>query len=203
MKITVLKQQLRNPERVSVFIEGKYSFSLGLDELVKYGLKQNDELTTADVKKYKQISADGKLRARALEWLLSRPRSAREFKDYLFRKKTNPELSEKLVNEFTKKGYLDDYKFSLWFVDVLQRKNKSRRAIQAELYKKGIVREITEQVLAEVGVDEEVALAELVAKKRRLTRYKNDPEKLARYLTNQGFSYHSVKQVLLPGSEEP
>jgi regulatory protein len=88
MKITAIKQQVKNPERVSIFVDGKYEFSLSLDELVKYKLKNNQELDKANVKKFKKISADGKLRARALEWLLNRPHSEREFRDYLYRKKS-------------------------------------------------------------------------------------------------------------------
>jgi hypothetical protein len=33
MKITAIKQQVKNPERVSIFVDGKYEFSLSLDEL--------------------------------------------------------------------------------------------------------------------------------------------------------------------------
>jgi hypothetical protein len=58
MKITAIKQQVKNPERVSIFVDGKYEFSLSLDELVKYKLKNNQELDKADVKKFKKISAD-------------------------------------------------------------------------------------------------------------------------------------------------
>jgi hypothetical protein len=103
MKITSIKQQVKNAERVSVFVDGKYTFSLSLDELLAHKLKTNDELGAHDVKKFKKISADGKLRARALEWLMSRPRSEREFRDYLYRKKAETEQIENLVNEFSKK----------------------------------------------------------------------------------------------------
>src|SRR4051812_11646751 len=106
MKITSIKQQVKNPERVSVFVDGKYEFSLSLDELVKYKLKNNDELDQGDVKKYKKISADGKLRMRVLEWLLNRPHSERELRDYLYRKKVEPEQIDSLVSEMTEKGYL-------------------------------------------------------------------------------------------------
>jgi hypothetical protein len=97
MKITSIKQQVKNPERVSIFVDNKYEFSLSLDELVKYKLKNNDELTAADVKKYKKISADGKLRGRSLEWLMNRPHSEREFRDYLYRKKAEPDQIDGLV----------------------------------------------------------------------------------------------------------
>ena len=202
MKITAIKQQVKNPERVSIFVDGKYEFSLSLDELVKYKLKNNDELDKADLKKFKKISADGKLRARALEWLLNRPHSEREFRDYLYRKKTEPEQIDSLVNDFTEKGYLDNVKFALWFTELQARRGKSDRVIKAELFKKGIGRELADETMPESAGDESQRLKAMIDKKRRLSRYKNDPQKLAKYLTAQGFSWQDVKQQLLSESED-
>src|SRR3989344_1796754 len=101
MKITAFKTQLKNPGRVSVFVDGQYSFSLSLDELAEYKLKNDDEITAAGVKKFKKISADGKLKARSLAWLLNRPHSTREFHDYWRRKRAGSELAERLSQEFS------------------------------------------------------------------------------------------------------
>ncbi|MBX4199353.1 RecX family transcriptional regulator [Candidatus Saccharibacteria bacterium] len=202
MKITSLKQQIKNPERVSIFVDGKYSFSLSLDELVKHKLAKEQELSEAQVKKFKKISEDGKLRARSLEWLLNRPHSTREFKDYLYRKKADPELSEQLIKEFSAKKYLDDAKFAAWFIELKGRKNRSRRAIRAELLKKGITGEVLDEALAEGEIDEQAALKEIIAKKQKHSRYQNDPLKLAKYLTSQGFSYDLVKKLLAKNTPE-
>jgi regulatory protein len=196
MKITSIKQQVKNPERVSVFVDGKYTFSLSLDELLAHKLKADDELDEAGIKKFKKISADGKLRARALEWLMSRPRSEREFKDYLYRKKAEPEQIENLVNEFSSKSYIDNAKFAEWFVELQARRGKSNRAIKAELFKKGIGRELTEHVLEVEGANETERLQNMIIKKSKLSRYKNDPQKLTQYLISQGFSYQLVKETL-------
>jgi regulatory protein len=200
MKITAIKQQVKNPERVSIFVDNKYEFSLSLDELVKYKLKNNDELSAADVKKYKKISADGKLRARALEWLMNRPHSEREFRDYLYRKKVEPEQIDSLVDEFTQKKYLDNVKFAGWFTELQARRGKSDRAIKAELFKKGIGRELADQAVPENAGEEEARLKAMIEKKNRLSRYKNDPQKLAKYLTSQGFSWQAVKDELFNNS---
>jgi len=196
MKITALKQQVKNPQRVSIFVDDKYEFSPSLDEVIKYSVKNGQELDKTELKKFKKISEDGKLRARALEWLLNRPHSVREFKDYLYRKKADPAFSESLVEEFSNKGYLNDSKFAAWFIDLQSRKNKSRRAIRAELLKKGIAGESLDQALEESSVDEAAALKELIAKKQKLSRYQNDSLRLMQYLTSQGFSYQDVKQAL-------
>ena len=196
MKITAIRQQVKNPERVSIFVDGKYEFSLSLDELLQQKLKNGDELTKSDVKKLKKISADGKLKLRAMEWLLNRPHSIREFRDYLYRKKAEPELTESFIKDFAQKGYLDDRKFGQWFIDLQKRRSKSNRAIRFELFAKGLDRELVEDLTADQEDDELARLKKLVAKKRQSTRYKNDELKLKRYLVQQGFSYELVKECL-------
>src|SRR6266404_5771190 len=196
MKITALKQQIKNPERVSIFVNEKYEFSLSLDELVKYKLKNGDEFTPGDVKKFKKISADGKLRGRALEWLMNRPHSEREFRDYLYRKKVEPEQIDSLVNEFTDRGYLDNAKFAAWFAELQARRGKSDRAIRSELFKKGIGREVVDEVIEDGAGSESKRLRAVIEKKRKLSRYQKDPQKLMQYLVSQGFSWQSVKEEL-------
>ncbi len=198
MTITQLKQQVKNPERVSVFLDGKYSFSLSLDELISERVKQGNEIDEARLKKLQKISSDGKLRARSLAWLMNRPHSTREFKDYLIRKKAEPELIEKLTKDFTDRGYLNDHKYAMWLVELRGRSGKSNRALRSELYKKGIGREVTSEALGN-ATDETERLKIMIAKKQRLTRYKNNELKLIKYLTSQGFSYSSVKQALGSG----
>ena len=196
MKLTAIKAQVKNPQRVSLFLDEQYAFSLSLDELVKFRLKQNDEFSEAELKKFKKISADGKLRARALEWLINRPHSEREFRDYLYRKKADPDQIESLVNEFTKRGYLDNAKFAAWFVELQARRGKSDRAIRSELFAKGVSRELADEVLEQSQNDEPERLRLVIDKKIRLARYQKDPVKLAKYLTSQGFSYQLVKEQL-------
>jgi regulatory protein len=194
MKITNIKQQVKNPERVSIFIDSKYIFSLSLDELVKYKLKNNQEFSEGEIKKFKKISEDGKLKARALAWVLSRPHSTRELKDYLYRKKADPALSDSLIEEFTRKNYLNDFKFAEWLIDVHERRGKSNRQIQAELFKKGINRDIAEEVMKKQGSNEEERLKALIVKKGN--RYTNEPLKFKQYLLRQGFSYDLINASL-------
>ncbi len=203
MRITALKQQVKNPERVSIFVDGKYSFSLSLDELLKEKLKKDDELNEADIKRLKKLSADGKLRMRATEWLLNRPHSMREFRDYLYRKKADPALLEQLVTEFSKKKYLDDKKYGQWLIELRKRAGKSNRAIRAELFKKGVNREIITEIMDSDAGDEAERLREVIVKKQKLSRYKNDRQKLMQYLVGQGFSWQAVNEQLAPNESEP
>jgi len=199
MKITSIRAQVKNSERASIFIDGKYAFSLSLNELVNEKLKIGQELSESESKRLKKLSDDGKLKARALEWLLNRPRSVREFKDYLYHKKVEPEQISSLVEDLLAKGYLDEEKFSAWLIDFRRRMGKSERAIKNELLKKGVAREVMASAFEEGEGSELERLKALVGKKAKLSRYKNDQQKLKQYLIRQGFNYQDVKTVLSSG----
>ncbi len=202
MKITSIKQQVKDPRRVSIFVDEKYSFALPLNELADQKLKKGQEVSEADVSRLKRLSEDAKLKAKALNWVLIRPHSEREFKDYLKRKKAEPDLVENWTAEFRDRKYLDDRAFALWFSDNRSRKNKSNRAIKAELFSKGVSRQVVEETMTEADSNEEERLGQLIKKKSNSSRYKADPDKLIRYLLQQGFSWAMVKQQLKNNSPE-
>lgn len=198
MKITAIKQQIKRPERVSVFVDGRYGFSLTLDQLLEQKLKKDLELDEARLKGLKKISDEGKLKARVLEWLLNRPRSERELRDYLIRKKTEVEQTDALVEWAKTSGRLDDAVFARWFAENRLRKQRSWRHISAELRGKGISPDTIQSIEAEIGsvvsIDEQ-NLRELVNKLRDRPRY-SDEVRLKRYLLSKGFDYQLVKEIV-------
>jgi regulatory protein len=198
MKITKISQQVKNPERVSIFLDGKYSFSLTLDQLLDEKLKKDDELDAERVKELIKLSDEGKIRARALEWLMGRPHATREFRDYMYRKKADKDLTEKLIEEFTDKKYLNDENFARWFTELRLRKNKSVRAIKSELASKGVSPDTIQSVVTELETDEgeKEALIKLVNKLSTRPRYIADPKKLIANLISKGFKYSDIKEVL-------
>ena len=201
MKITAIKAQVKSESRVSIFVEGKYSFSLTVDQLLEQKLKKGLELDENQIKSLKKLSDEGKLKQRALEWLMGRPHSIREFRDYLYRKQADKDLIEAWVEEFVAKNYLNDSEFARWFADGRRRKNKSGRAITAELFAKGVSSVTIQTIVNELeGHDdtkksEQTALQELVNKLRSRSRYQ-DQQKLIAYLLGKGFSYSDIKESL-------
>lgn len=85
-RVTELKQGVKNPNRVNVFVNGKFAFSLDVAQVVDLGVKVGMELSEEKKAELKKASEFGKLYQRTLEWVLVRPRSERETRDYLWRK---------------------------------------------------------------------------------------------------------------------
>ena len=197
LKITHIKAQVKNPERVSVFVDGKYAFSLTFDQLLAQKITKDMRVSPEDIVVLKKLSDEGKLRARVLEWLMRRPHSERELRDYLFKKRVEKDFMEQLIAEFKQKNYLDDELFARWFAENRLRKRQSTRVVSYELRTKGVSQDIISRVLSEIvrpSTDED-SLRMLIQKLRSRTRYQDD-DKLARYLIGKGFSYETIRRLL-------
>jgi len=207
MKITAITVQARNKNRVNVSVDGRYRFSLEIAQLVELGLRQGAEYTDEELTALEQESTYGKVYARALEYCFMRPRSAREVRDYLYRKTRPvrqkdgslkdgiaPVITERVFHRLVEKGHIDDTRFTqYWVENRKQRQGVSKRSLAAELQKKGVDRSIIDATLAESSRDDADEIDKIIEKRAR--RY-SDPQKLIAYLARQGFSYDTIKAAL-------
>ena len=195
MRITNLKQGAKNPERVNVFVDGAFSFSLDVAQVVEFKLKVRMEISEEQLVEYKSASDFGKLYQRALEWVLVRPRSKKEANDYLYKKiyekKLNKDYIDLIINKLKNKNYLNDLSFAEWYVENrFVKKGVSRKRLRMELIKKGVATDIIERVLDKRNDEEEIL--KIIAKKR--AKYTDD--KLIAYLCRQGFSFELAKELI-------
>lgn len=197
MRITAIKAQVKNTERVSVYLDGKYSFSLTQSQLLEFKIHSGMELTEQQLEDLQKASDYGKLLGRSMEYVMIRPRSIREVRDYLWRKKADPEMADKIIEKLESRGYLGDAAFARSWVRARQlTKPVSKRRLTAELVQKGVAQEFIQQALGgEEAYDEAEALREIIAKKRKQARYQ-DEQKLMQYLARQGFGYDLIKSTL-------
>ena len=98
-KVTSLKGVVRDPSRINVFIDGKFSFSLTLTELADSKLHQGQTLTEVEIAELRNLSGLGKLYQQTLEYCFSRPHSKKEIIDYLERKRLRRDISWKRFEE--------------------------------------------------------------------------------------------------------
>ncbi len=196
MKITAIKAQIKNVERVSIYLDGKYAFSLTQNQLLELKLHSGKELSEQDVAELKQASNYGKLLERVLNYVMIRPRSVREVRDYLWRKKADPDMAEKIIQRMESRGYVNDESFAASWVRARQlTKPVSKRRLVAELRQKGVASELIDRAVGTEDYDETAALREIIIKKRKQARYQ-DEQKLLQYLARQGFGYDMIKTTL-------
>lgn len=198
-KVTDIKQQIKRQDRYSIFIDGKYSFSLSENELMQSGIRLNREYTTTELEELKQTAVLDKAYMRSLDMLSRRARSEWELRDYLRRKDYEPEVIEQIIARLKKSQYIDDYNFAKAWVDNRRLlKATSKRKLSQELKQKRVEQSVIDEVLAEDETDEPAVIRELIVKKRTQSRYQDD-QKLIAYLLRQGFSYGDVKEAIKLG----
>lgn len=211
MKITDISSQIKNADRVNISVDGKYKFSLDIYQIGELGIKVGKEYTEQELADIENESQFGKLYARALEYSLMRPHSAREVKDYLWRKTRSTKYksrdgqikdrvgasqanADRVYIRLLERGYVDDEKFTRFWVENRNlTKGTSRRKLVAELRLKGIESSIIESILDESERTDDDELKKILLKKRG--KY-DDEQKLIAYLARQGFSYDDIKSAL-------
>jgi len=212
MKITSIAIQAKNKNRVNVSVDGAYRFSLDVFQVGELGLKTGKEYSEEELIALETESQFGKLYARAMEYCLMRPHSAREVRDYLYRKtrttkvksRTTGEVSDRpgvsqeiatrVFDRLSEKGYVDDEKFArFWIENRKQRTGISSRKLSAELMAKGVERSIIEQLTKSSDRNDLDELMKTIERKRR--KY-DDENKLIAYLLRQGYGYDDVKTAI-------
>lgn len=207
MKVTAIKAQVKNKDRVSVFIDGSYRFSLDITQVAELGIRSGKEYTEEELVNLENESQFGKVYTRSLEYALTRPRSLKEMRDYFYRKTRDTrtqsgeikkgvsvEVTQRALDRLVGRGYVDDIKFAAFWVENRNvRKGSSTRRLQAELMAKGVDRAIIEQTLSQTDRNDSDELGKVIA--RKAARYETE-DKLIAYLQRQGFSYSNIREAL-------
>lgn len=207
MKITAITAQTKNQNRVNIMVDGAYRFSLDIFQVADLGIRVGKEYTEQELVELETESQFGKTYARALEYCLMRPHSAKEVRDYLYRKtrdtktKTGAikkgvpvEVTNRVFDRLVEKGYVNDETFTRYWVENRNlRKGASKRKLASELAAKGVPSAISERFLNESERSDEDELHKVIVKKR--ARY-SDEQKFMQYLMRQGFRYDDIKNAL-------
>jgi regulatory protein len=199
--VTQIKPQ-KNKKRVNVYLDGKFSFGLDLENFVKLGLKVDQELSSREVEKIIDKAEFQKTLDKLIRFATLRPRSEKEIGDRLAKYKVHVSLHKKLFNRLKRLELVDDVKFTKWWIEQrLQFKYKSKRELEYELRMKGVDREIVNQLIREsVNQEKEVEIAgKLIDKKKyrweKLSDYEKK-QKMKEFLVRKGFGWDVVREVI-------
>lgn len=198
MKITLIKRE--KPYLVRYFLDDGTDFAIDLDLANELCLRQEDTLSIDKITELKDQSDYLRAKKRAL-WYLDRSfRTEKELYDKLITAGFSKKASAKVIARFKELCLIDDRLYAKRYAEQCIDKNISKREIYAKLLKKGIKKELINEVLEQTECDEACQIKSLIDKKyyRYLTD-KNDRksvDKVYAALARKGFSFSAIKQVL-------
>ena len=199
MLITDIKQQSKDKNRVSVYIDGSFAFGMTEADRLYHKLEIGKEITK---EKYGQITDENiytKAKDKAAKFLGYRMRSEKELRNKL-REDFGEDVINKVIQLFKGYGYINDEEFAIAYAkDCFNIKKWGSAKIKNELRLKGIRGKDIDAALY-AAEDKENTLENI---KRLLDRrIKNTPidfkekQKHFAFLMRRGFESEDIKKVL-------
>lgn len=195
-KVTALKVQAKNKNRVNVYLDGEFAFGVVKIEAAKLRLGQ--VLSDADIGRIKKSDESEMAFEKAVKFISYRPRSEKEVRQNLKKKEIEAGLIDEVVERLKRAGLLNDEQFAqMWVESRSQSKPKGTRVLKIELRQKGLSREAVDAAVA--GTDDAEVARRLAAS--RAPRLKKLPKiefrrKLGDYLARRGINYEIILEVV-------
>ena len=195
-KVTALKVQKRNKNRVNVYLDEAFAFGVVKIEAVKLRLGQ--VLSDADIERIKKSDESEMAFEKAVAFISYRPRSEKEVRQSLKKKEIEAGLIDETVARLKRVGLLNDDQFGqMWVESRSHSKPKGARALKIELRQKGLSREAVDAAVA--GTNDEEVARRLAAS--RAPRLKKLPKiefrrKLGDFLARRGITYDIISEVV-------
>jgi regulatory protein len=195
-KITALKAQKRDRSRVSVYLDGEYTF--GLPRIVAAWLQIGQALSDEKIAELKAQDARETAYQQALRLLNYRDRSEVEIIQKLEQRQVPEEIITDVMERLQRSELVDDQRFAkAWVENRMDFHPRSRRALAYELREKGIDEQAIQQTLDDF--DELTAAYQAAMKYAQKSKQLEWPEfrqKLYAFLTRRGFNYDTVKTTV-------
>ena len=199
-KVTALRAG-RGRQRVNVFLDSKFAFSLEAEVAVKEGLQVGQELSGSQIKALARSDHFYRCLNAAVHYLSYRPRSESEIRERLQRRGFDGDSIEAVVAKLKEQGLVNDMAFAqFWKGNRESFSPRSQRLTKLELRRKGVATNIIDQVVDEVD-DADNAYRAALSKARGLplSDYQGFRRRLGDYLKRRGFGYevinHTVERI--------
>ncbi len=192
-QITSIEPQIKDKTRCSVFIDGRFYCGIKLEVAVKYRLKAGMEIDKTELDKIQLETEKVQATEKALTHISASMKTEKQLRDFLFKKGYVEAVVDYVIEKMHYYGYVNDAEYCKAYVGGIS--NKSRRAIEIELLKRGVEKSVVEQALEDYEDDDKQILLLLQKNLRGKQLTKENVYKACRYLVSKGYEYDAVKRA--------
>jgi len=209
MKVSKIEYQKRDPNRVNLFIDGKFFCGISLDTLAKESLYEGLEISENTLNEILEMEVTNRFLTRVMDYISKSPKTEFQILKYLkelkFKKKGTwfkedleinwEKLFNTIVEKLKKYKYIDDENFARLFVTSrLRNRPRGKSILIGELMSKGVSKDIAQKVCDEEVVDEYELLKNTFEKKYRGKKFDYKDTKMINFLLRKGFSWDLIQQ---------
>jgi regulatory protein len=196
-KITALKAQKKNPNRINIYLDGEFAF--GLSRIVAAWLSIGQELEDEQITRLQQQDAGEVALDNAVKFISYRSRTESEIRRKLSEKGFSDQDIDKVLERLRSNGLVADDQFARSWVESRSAVHpRSRRLMAMELRQKGVSDSDIDKALEGTEDDDELAYQAAAQYAHRLARLDWDKfrERLSGYLMRRGFAYGTIAPLV-------
>lgn len=199
--ITKIARQKNNPERYNIYLNEEYAFPVDEAILIQFGLTKGKLLEPYEIEEIAYEDEIRKAFNKGLNYLSYQMRSEHEVKKKLLDLGFGEAVILEAMQKLRSYGFLNDETYSKALLESKKRTmKKGPRAIKQDLIKKGIDKQLQQDVLQSYTYEEQLKLALEIAEKVARSEAKKTPtqmkQKIQDMLMRKGYSFAIVSDVL-------
>lgn len=199
--VTKIEVQKNNKERVNIYIDGKYSFAVYADVAINKGIKKGMIIDDEIINNINSQEKLKKCKYDAIKIVERSYKSVKQVEDKLLKKEYSEAEIKYAINFLKEYNFIDDKKYTKAFVHDKMAKNGENK-IRYELIKKGISKDIINEVLGEINKDDILQNAIDIGTKKYnvIIKKENDKykikNKLCVFLAGRGYDFDTAKKAI-------
>ena len=187
----------RKKGMTALYIDGEYAVSVDTVTLASSGFHTGSDITDDELYELLRASKISRAKEKALYLIEYRSRTRKELRDKLL-PLFGEEAAEAAIERLEQLGLIDDEGFARDYAEqLIKRKLYSRERAAFEMMKKGIDKDIIEEVLDEMEPDPTEQIRQLLSTKyvRRLSNEK-DRLRTVNALKAMGFRWSDIRECM-------
>ena len=195
MQITAVEPRKKGLS--ALYINGEFAMKLDTEVLLQHRFDVGREIDDEQLHACVQDSDSKRCKDKAL-WLISFRDHSRSELIQKLRRDYREDVCETAVARLEELGLIDDARYARRYAaDLIGVKHLSARGVRQKLYEKGIDRDLIDEVLDEIVIDEHEQIRQIIDKKyaRSLDDEKGQ-RRCVNALARAGFGYGDIRSVL-------
>ncbi len=198
MKITDVVPQQKNKNRVSVFVDGEYAFSLDGADALRLGVKIGTEVTEKDIEIYNLESNLSKAKAKAFDIVTRKAVTEKELRLKLSDKGYDEMIIDIVIDSMAEYNYINDFDYCMSFLDYARSKGWGVLKIKSELKRRGASEADISRALLEFEDCPEDRIYDILCRKYEdvdLSDFKQK-QRVMRFFASRGFDFESINSAI-------
>lgn len=194
--MTITAIEPRRKGLSALYIDGEFAMKLDTQTLLENRFDVGRDIDDEELHEIISLSNERRAKEKAL-WLISyRDHSKKELADKI-RRTCDEDSAQKAVDRLEKLGLVNDEGFARRYAEqLIFSKHMSKRGVSYELSRKGIDKELAQEILEDIDVDENEEIKAVLEKKYRNLDDEKTRRRAVAALQRLGYGWDSIRRAM-------